>query len=125
MNDMKKVLIVDDEVTITDLLTDYCEELGFEVRCVNDSRQARLAAMAWHPDLICLDLAMPQVDGWSVLRELRSCRSCQSIPVMIVSVMVGDGVRAPERVEATLAKPVSFVQFTDKVRGVLHMAEAA
>ncbi|HRY29967.1 MAG TPA: response regulator, partial [Elusimicrobiota bacterium] len=71
MSEKKKILIVDDDSRITDLLSDFCGDHGYEVKTLNDSRQVVSTAMAWRPDLITLDLEMPERTGLEVLQEIR------------------------------------------------------
>lgn len=120
----KRVLIIDDDAAMSGLLEEFCEELGCDVQCVNDSRLAVDAARQYKPDLITLDLDMPHKDGLEVLRELRGDPGTKVIPVLIVSIMAQEAVIAAEAVLGKMTKPVRFGAFLDKVRNLLKPATA-
>lgn len=67
----QKILVVDDDLNISELLRLYLEKNGYEVVIANDGRQA-LERFAEHsPDLVLLDVMLPKLDGWQVCREIR------------------------------------------------------
>lgn len=66
-----KILIVDDDENICELLRLYLEKDGFETVVANDGRQAIDFAFKYSPDLILLDIMLPLLDGWQVCREIR------------------------------------------------------
>ena len=66
-----KILIVDDDVNICELLRLYLEKDGFETKVANDGEQAVKYAAQYNPDLILLDIMLPILDGWQVCREIR------------------------------------------------------
>lgn len=66
-----KILIVDDDVNICELLRLYLEKEGYETVVANDGEQAVQAAQKETPDLILLDIMLPKLDGWQVCREIR------------------------------------------------------
>ena len=67
----KKILVVDDEERIVDIIKAYLEKDGFTVITAYDGRSALDLARGQSPDLILLDLMLPEVSGWDVCRELR------------------------------------------------------
>ena len=69
--DGKKILIVDDDVNICELLRLYLEKDGFDTVVANDGSEALYKAQINNPDLILLDIMMPVLDGWQVCREIR------------------------------------------------------
>ena len=68
---MKRILVVDDEPNIIELLRLYLEREGFAVLAARDGEEALAVAARHDPDLVVLDLMLPKVDGWEVCRELR------------------------------------------------------
>lgn len=66
-----KILIVDDDENICELLRLYLEKDGFETVVANDGEQAVKFANLYNPDLILLDIMLPSLDGWQVCREIR------------------------------------------------------
>ncbi len=84
----ERILIVDDEPTNIALLEAFLENIGAEVHSVADSRQVERAFMEFEPDLVLLDLHMPDPDGLEVLRRLRGARA--SLGFLPVIVLTGD-----------------------------------
>lgn len=82
---MAKVLIIDDEAPIVDLLTDIVEEHGHVVLCANNGISGLALARAESPDLIISDVMMPLLDGYALLRALRSEAALAHIAVVLVS----------------------------------------
>jgi DNA-binding response OmpR family regulator len=67
----QKILIVDDDLNICELLRLYLEKDGFETVIANDGEQAVFYAQKYSPDLILLDIMLPKLDGWQVCRQIR------------------------------------------------------
>src|SRR5574342_440086 len=81
-NSMKTLLVVDDEPKITQLVRDYLEQAGFAVRTARDGRSALSLARTERPDLVVLDLGLPQMDGLDFTRELH--RS-SNVPIIMLT----------------------------------------
>ena len=77
-----KILIVDDDANICELLRLYLEKDGFETLVANDGRTAVDCALKHSPDLILLDIMLPVLDGWQVCREIR--KSSQ-VPIIMLT----------------------------------------
>ena len=67
----KKALVIEDDVNIAELLRLYLEKDGFDVLCAHDGGEGLEAFRLYSPDMILLDIMLPVMDGWSVLREVR------------------------------------------------------
>jgi len=80
---MARILIVDDDRDGRDALCQYLQRFGYEVECVADGRDALAAVLARTPDLIVLDMFMPQMDGGGLLEILRSYLRLRSLPVIV------------------------------------------
>ena len=80
------VLVIDDESPTVELLTDMLATQGFQVLAALDGRQGIALAKAKQPDLIVLDLVMPGLTGFDVVRELRKHPESQDIPILIFTV---------------------------------------
>ena len=81
------VLVVDDEAPTVELLTDLLTTQGFRVLAARDGRQGIAMARHERPNLIVLDLLMPELTGFDVVRELRQYPESREIPILIFSVM--------------------------------------
>lgn len=82
----KKVLIVDDEAEICELIQMTLEMNGFsQIRIVKDGKSAINAAEFWVPDIILLDLMLPEIDGLSVCKILKSNPTTANIPIIMIT----------------------------------------
>jgi CheY-like chemotaxis protein len=86
-----KVLVVDDEKDSRLLIAHYLEEFGCTVTTAGSGEQGLQLAREHLPDLMTLDLVMPGLTGWEVLKQLKSDPDLRRIPVVIVSVVAGEG----------------------------------
>src|SRR4051794_11263608 len=68
---MKTILIVDDKVSAQRLVADYLTANGFRTVVANNGRQALFVARYEHPDLVLLDIMMPEMDGYEFLKQFR------------------------------------------------------
>ncbi|KXK12108.1 MAG: OmpR family two-component response regulator [Chloroflexi bacterium OLB14] len=91
---MTKILMVDDDKLVTDLLEKLLKVDGYQTVTVNDSSKAIEIAQVENPDLILLDLMMPQPDGFRVCRMLREIREFKRTPIIIVTALDDSDSRA-------------------------------
>ena len=82
----KKILIVDDEPDILEYLKKYLERSSFKVLVASSGKDCLDIAAKESPDLILLDIIMPLMDGYEVIKKLRDNRRTKNIPVVIHSV---------------------------------------
>jgi DNA-binding response OmpR family regulator len=120
-----RVLVVDDEPMVRDVLSRYLERSGFEVEVAPDGERALAAFEARRPDLVLLDLMLPRVDGFEVFRQIRA--QAESPVIMITARgqttdrIVGLEIGADDYV----SKPFSPAEVVARVRSVLRRATAA
>lgn len=81
----KRVYVVDDEPDVVGLLQTVLEHEGLEVEFATDGRVALAGILGSPPDLIILDLMMPGLDGFELLKLVRMDPRCEGVPVLIVS----------------------------------------
>ncbi len=86
-----KVLVVDDEKDSRVLIAHYLEEFGCQVLTAGGGEQGLALAREQRPDLITLDLIMPGMTGWEVLKRIKADPELRQIPVVVVSVVAGEG----------------------------------
>jgi two-component system, OmpR family, KDP operon response regulator KdpE len=79
-----KLLVIDDDSAVTDLLTLLLKSQGFEVSATNNSADGLSMIRELQPDLVVLDLMMPEMDGWEVCR---SVRQFSQVPIIILSAL--------------------------------------
>ena len=110
--DKKRILLIDDEAAFTRVLQSYLERTGrYEVRTENRGAEALTAARAFRPDLILLDIIMPDLDGAQVADALKADAELQHVPIVFLTAVASrDEVRAHGGViggQQFMAKPVS------------------
>lgn len=79
-----KLLVIDDDAAVTDLLSLLLKSQGFEVFATNNSADGLSMIRELQPDLVVLDLMMPEMDGWEVCR---SVRQFSQVPIIILSAL--------------------------------------
>lgn len=79
-----KILVIDDDSAVTDLLSVLLRSNGFEVFATNNSTEGLNYARQDQPDLIILDLMMPEMDGWEVCRAVRAF---SQVPIIVLSAL--------------------------------------
>ena len=103
------MLVVDDNADVRELLKVAFRD-AFDVLEAADGLAAYALACAHRPSVICLDIAMPMVDGWTVLRKLRANSNTKDIPIVIFTALDLQAVRPQAMafgVKAVLRKPAS------------------
>jgi PAS domain S-box-containing protein len=103
----KKVLVIDDDSDSRLLLTQHVEDCGCRVLAVDTGEQALALAREYHPDLIVLDLMMPGMSGWDVLKVLKANPLLCEVPVVVVSLVAGENRGTIFGAVDLLDKPVS------------------
>jgi PAS domain S-box-containing protein len=100
-----RLLVVEDDPDVGSLLREFLEQEGYEVRVVATAEQAVASVRGEPPDLITLDLKLPDADGWSVIDRLRAA-GVSVPPVVVVSILPENGYGRPLGVVDYLAKPI-------------------
>ncbi|MEK7774399.1 MAG: response regulator [Candidatus Zixiibacteriota bacterium] len=80
-----RVLVIDDEPEITEIVEAFLTEAGFAVRVENNSQHALMVAETFKPDLILLDIMMPGADGYDVCNQLKHDPRFQNVPVVFLT----------------------------------------
>lgn len=119
---MAKILVVDDEDTLTGLIEECLKSEGHEVRVCHDSTAAERIALEIKPDLALLDYQMPRKTGVQLLADLRARAETSRMPVLFMSgtqtVRFATQIPADPRVRF-LTKPVDVNVLTNLVREML------
>ena len=121
----KKVLLVDDEESLTKLIKLNLEATGqFEVSIENRGTEAVKAAKVFKPDVILLDVVMPDMEGSEVAQRLKEDPALRSIPIIFLTATVtAEEVSQSGGMiggEAFLAKPVNVQQLVDAIEQHVH-----
>ncbi len=109
----KRVLVVDDDASIRELLSTVLEDDGYEVMPAANGEDALAVCARWRPDVIVLDLMMPVMDGWTFAKRLRER---DDIPIVVLSA-ANDLERHAKSVGAieVIGKPFDLDQLIPKV----------
>jgi two-component system cell cycle response regulator DivK len=114
----KTVLIVEDNELNMKLFHDLLEAHGYNTLETKDGREALKIAREHHPDLILMDIQLPEVSGLEVTKWIKEDETLRNIPVIAVTAfaMKGDEEKIREGgCEAYLAKPISVANFLETV----------
>ena len=117
----RKILVVDDEDDILHFLELVLKEKGYDVVTASNGHDALTAAQIEKPDLVLLDIMMPQMDGWEVLKLLRVDEGTRQIPVAMLSART----EAKDRVQGLqegaidyICKPFSLQELLGKIETI-------
>jgi len=117
---MTKLLIIDDNPGITDMLELVLPPEGFDVTAVNSGPDGIQATQQLNPDVVVLDLMMPGVDGWQVCKEIRTF---SQVPILILSAVVdSDEVKRAiaEGANDYLVKPARLDELVTHVKKLIE-----
>jgi two-component system, OmpR family, response regulator ResD len=123
-----RVLVVEDDLTVAEVVVDYLRHAGLEPRHALDGQSALDLAATWRPDLVVLDLMLPGIGGLEVCRRLRAEQDPQvPLPVIMLTALgeESDRVRGLEGgADDYVTKPFSPRELTLRVQAVLRRAQA-
>ncbi len=114
----KKVLLIDDDEVLLDLLSDHITQAGYHPLVANNGKLGLRLATDEKPDLVILDVMMPQMDGWEVCKQLREN---SRVPIIMLTAKEGEidklrGFRLG--VDDYVTKPFSFAELIARVGAV-------
>ncbi|MBR9828527.1 MAG: response regulator [Oceanospirillales bacterium] len=115
---VNKILIVEDDPVQQQCLSEILHATGAEIIIGSNGQQGILLAESEKPDLIFMDIVMPEVDGFSACRQITNAASTKGIPVIIVSSKHEDADRVWAQLQgasAMIAKPYSSQEILDQV----------
>ena len=115
----KKILMIDDEVGLTTLVKSYLEKTGkYAVAIENDGSEGLKAAQATHPDLIILDIVMPEMDGTEVAALIKSDQNFKDTPIVFLTALLKENEAQDKSIiggHPFMAKPVSMHKLVECV----------
>ena len=124
MDTQKKILVIDDEEDILKLLRLRLQQENLNVIVASDGDIGVKSAEQELPDLILLDIMMPEMDGYSCLKEIRKLPKTKDIPVLILSGKEEKKVRdlfAFQNISGYLEKPFKLDDVAEKVKEILKL----
>jgi two-component system cell cycle response regulator DivK len=120
---MSRILIVEDNEMNRDMLSRRLQRRGYDVILAMDGRRGLAVARSEAPDLILMDMSLPEIDGWEVARRLKSDNTTRAIPVIALTAhaMTSDRQRALEAgCDDYDTKPVEFERLLTKIQTMLR-----
>ena len=118
-NKSKKILVVDDEVDILELLKYNLKKEGYNVKTVTNGVDAVETAKDFFPDLVLLDIMMPHLDGYSILKRMKDQKSLAKVPVIIYtgkSFPIDEKKARDLGADSYLVKPVKGSVIVEEVK---------
>lgn len=119
----KKILIVDDESDVADLVAYHLKAKGFDVQTVNDPTHSIGKARTFMPDLVVLDVMMPEINGIQICRMLRADPKLEQVPVIFLTAKVeeNDRIQGLETgADDYICKPFSTKELVLRVQNILR-----
>ncbi len=104
------VVVIDDEAAQRELTTRFLRRQGFAVQTASDGPAGLELVRAHKPQVVLLDVMMPGMDGWTVLKTLKQDPATASIPVVMVSFVADPGLGASLGADAAVPKPVDWTE---------------
>jgi len=121
-----RILIVEDDPDIAELVARYLDKAGFSTERVSSGRDALTSIAARPPDVVVLDLMLPQVDGLEVCRVVRGNEATAALPIIILTARAEESERIVGLelgADDYLAKPFSPNELVARVRALLRRAQ--
>lgn len=118
---IKKVLVVDDDPVVIRLVKEILKTLGYQVETAKDGIDAMVLVKKEKPDLIVLDIMMPELNGYDVLRTLKFTDEFKDIPVLLLTAREQELDRRIGEMMGIdyLQKPVNREAFIDRIQKIM------
>lgn len=124
---MAKILLIEDNEMNRDMLSRRLQRKGYHILTAESGEQGVSLARLEMPDLILMDISLPEMDGWEASRQLKSDESTGRIPIIALTAraLVTDQAKAFEvGCDDYDTKPVDFIRLTEKIENVLMEKKA-
>ena len=118
----EKILVVDDEEQIRDVLSDFLTKKGYEVVSASNGEEALELTETEKPHVILLDVKMPGIDGIETCRRLKEDEKTRSIPIVMITAFADREVEAYiEGADDFIVKPFNMVEISFRVESMLRI----
>ncbi|MBI1282365.1 MAG: response regulator [Anaerolineaceae bacterium] len=125
-NTVQRILVVDDDREIVRLVRAYLEKERYQVLIANDGQTALHMVRREHPNLIVLDLMLPDRDGWEITRTIRNDSTLHSIPIIMLTARIEDSdkiIGLELGADDYITKPFNPREMVARVRSVLRRSQ--
>jgi DNA-binding response OmpR family regulator len=115
--DRRRVLVIDDDLPLRGMLAAALDKHGYQVLLAGDGAEGQRALMIHKPDVVLLDLAMPEVNGWDFLQRLKESGHLGQVPIVVVSAHLRIEPQAVLQmgVSAILPKPFNLPELIELI----------
>lgn len=124
----QRILVVDDDKAIVKVVRSYLEQAGYEVRVAHDGSTALHSLRSEKPDLLVLDLMLPDRDGWEITRIIRADATLGATPIIMLTARVEDAdkiIGLELGADDYITKPFNAREIVARVRALLRRAQFA
>ena len=121
----KRILVVDDDQQIVRLARSFLEQAGFSVFVAYDGETAMQTIRREHPDLVVLDLMLPNPDGWEITRRIRADKKLFTIPILMLTARVEDADKIAGLqlgADDYLTKPFNGGELVARINAIMRRA---
>jgi PleD family two-component response regulator len=118
------ILVVDDDADMREFLSSFFQQLNYQVAVASNGREAMAVAKATNPDVILLDIVMPDMDGYQVCRALKDDPATRFIPVILITVLrkLEDEVKGFEAgAHDYISKPYNKAELNARITAALRV----
>ncbi|MFN4200830.1 MAG: response regulator [Fervidobacterium gondwanense] len=118
-----RVLVVDDSDVLRKITVFNLKKIGFDVEEAIDGIDGLEKMKTWQPDVVILDIMMPRMDGFTVLKEMRRDENIKDIPVIVLTAKGGqddEQIALSLGAKKVLTKPFSPTQLIEEVRSLVN-----
>ena len=113
---ISRILVIDDDPAVRELYQRFLRREGFEVKVAKNGKDGLREATVWRPDLIALDVMLPEMNGWEVLQEMKKTPHLSHIPVVMISIVSERDVGLSLGAADYMTKPIDWQRFSDILR---------
>jgi two-component system alkaline phosphatase synthesis response regulator PhoP len=124
----QRILVVDDDKSIVKVVRGYLEQAGYEVLVAYDGESALHSVRSAKPDLLVLDLMLPDRDGWEITRLIRSDATLAALPIIMLTARVEDTdkiIGLELGADDYMTKPFNAREIVARIRALLRRAQFA
>ncbi len=115
-----RILVIDDDTNICDLLQMYLEKEGYEVKTANDGVEGLTAFRMYEPDMVLLDIMLPKKDGWQICREIREHSSKPIIMITAKGETIDKVLGLELGADDFIVKPLDMKEVFARIKAVLR-----
>jgi CheY-like chemotaxis protein len=118
----RRILVAEDNIYLSEFMKMSLEHLGYEVNLANDGVEAMKLAMAWHPDLVIVDIMMPHLDGFQLVSLIRKNPHTQSIKVLATTAAASATRQQclTKGFDGYICKPFTTKELEEEIKKVLQ-----